>query len=365
VALDRDQVLAHRLARHRLDRRRRIPLAQAAACPASDFQRDSALLGLAARTQSVSADRYAAAIDAGDLILGPNLRAALHAVDPDSASLFGRTAISPDDDELAKQLGDGAMAGLERAKIAPTDALAEVAEATRAALANGRSLDRTGLHDQLRERVREELLPWCKGCKSHHVSPMLWRYAGVVAGMRLDSERRFRAGRAGRRRRGADLVLGYLSFYGPADVKGLAAWARLAPAQARRLWDEVAGDLVEVEWDGGSGWIPAGDRKALESPPQPRGLVLIPARDPYLQQADRETLVPDAALRKRLLRAVASPGAVLRDGRLAGTWRVKAKGKRSEFTVERVGRLSKADLEDECERITALRGAEGFGLTLG
>ena len=47
--LNADQVLAHRLARHGLDRRRRIDLAAAAACPASDFQRDSALLALAAR----------------------------------------------------------------------------------------------------------------------------------------------------------------------------------------------------------------------------------------------------------------------------------------------------------------------------
>ncbi len=47
-----------------------------------------------------------------------------------TSSLYGRAAISEDDDELGRQLGDGAMKSLKKAKIAPTDALAEVAEAT-------------------------------------------------------------------------------------------------------------------------------------------------------------------------------------------------------------------------------------------
>ena len=251
-------------------------------------------MALAAR--AVKADRaaYAEAIDGGDLVLGPSLRAAIHVVPPDDLSLYGRTAISTDDDELARQLGQGAMKGLRRHRIAPTEALAEVTEATRQTLAGGRRLDRTGLHDGLRERVRPELLPWCKGCQSNHVSPMLWRYAGVAAGMRIDSERRFRSGRPGRLRKGADLARAYVRFYGPAEVKGFTAWAGLAPAQGRRLWDEIAAELEEVEWTGGRGWIAAGDRRALDSPPQASGTRLIPPRDPYLQQADRETLVPDA-----------------------------------------------------------------------
>ena len=145
--MDREQVLAHRLARHGLDRRRRISLAEAAACPASDFQRDSALLALAARAQSASRDGFAEAIDSGDLVLGFNLRAALHAVASDDVSFYGRTAVSDDDEELGRQLGDGAMKGLKKAKVAPTDALAEVAEATREVLSGGRAVDRVGLHD--------------------------------------------------------------------------------------------------------------------------------------------------------------------------------------------------------------------------
>jgi hypothetical protein len=61
-------------------------------------------------------------------------------------------------------------------------------------------------------------------------------------------------------------------------------------------------------------------------------------------------------LKKRLFRPVASPGAVLKDGRLAGLWRVKAKGKKAEITVEKLGRLARGELEEEARRVAELRG---------
>jgi hypothetical protein len=194
---------------------------------------------------------------------------------------------------------------------------------------------------------------------------MLWRYAGVVVGMRMNSQRLYRSGRPGRKRKPADLARCYLHFYGPAQVKGFADWARLAPAQSRRVWAELEEELELVEWEGGKGWVLADDARALASPRAAKGTRLIPARDPYLQQADRETLVPDAAVRKRLFRAVASPGAVLRDGALAGTWKAKAGRKGSvEIAVERFSPLDRDELESECERVAKLRGAKTFELSV-
>ena len=119
----------------------------------------------------------------------------------------------------------------------------------------------------------------------------------------------------------------------------------------------MAGELAEVSADKSTGWLLSEDLGALESPPAAEGIRLIPPGDPYLQKPNRPLLAPDAELRKRLFRPVASPGAVLKDGRLAGLWRVKAKGRKTELTVEKLGRLSRADLEEQAQRVAQLRGA--------
>jgi hypothetical protein len=123
-----------------------------------------------------------------------------------------------------------------------------------------------GLHAELRERVRADLMPWCKGCKSHHVAPMLWRYATVKAGARLDSERRYTMGKPGRTPAASEAVRRFLHFYGPAQPRDFAEWAGLAKSHARRLWDEVADDLAEVEVGKSKAWLLSEDEAALESP---------------------------------------------------------------------------------------------------
>ena len=55
---------------------------------------------------------------------------------------------------------------------------------------------------------------------------------------------------------------------------------------------------------------------------------------------------------------------MLRDGRLAGLWRVKAKGRKAELTVEKLGRLRAADLEEEAQRVAELRGAAEAAVVL-
>ena len=95
----------------------------------------------------------------------------------------------------------------------------------------------------------------------------------------------------------------------------------------------------------------------LESPPAAGGVRLIPAGDPYLQKPNRALLAPDDELRKRLFRPVASPGVVLKDGRLVGLWRAKVKGKKGEIAVEKLGRIARGDVDDEAQRVAGLRGS--------
>ena len=193
---------------------------------------------------------------------------------------------------------------------------------------------------------------------------MLWRYATVKAGARLDAERRYTMAAPGRTPAASEAVRRFLGFYGPAVPRDFAEWAGLAKPHAKRLWDEAAGDLAEVRIGKRKGWLLSDDIRALESPPAAEGLRLIPPGDPYLQKPNRPLLARDAELRKRLFRPVASPGAVLRDGRLTGLWRVKAKGRTAELTIWPLGRLARGDLAEEAQRVAELRGATEAGLVL-
>jgi hypothetical protein len=355
--VDADQVLAFRLARSGLAVRDGRGLADAAACPASDFARDAALLALAARTDDLTRERYRNAIEAGDIVVAHIVRGAIHALAPGDLALYGRALIARDDDELAAQLGRQVKGLAEEKGFAPTAALDEVAAATSDALKQGRRLDKNELHEELRGCVSADLMPWCRGCKSHHVAPMLWRYATVRAGARLDTDRRYVQGRPGRAPAAREAVRRFLGFYGPAQPGDFAEWAGLAKPHARRLWDEAVPDLAEVKVGTRKAWLLRDDLADLESPPEAGGIRLLPPGDPYLQKPNRPLLAPGEELRKRLFRPVASPGAVLRDGRLVGLWRARAKGRRTELSVEKLGRVARGDLEDDAQRVAALRGS--------
>jgi len=356
--VDVDQVLAFRLARSGLAVRSARGLAEAAACPASDFARDAALLALAARAEGVSREGYRDAIDAGDnLVVAHIVRGAIHALAPADLALYGRALIARDDDELAAQLGRQVRRLASEKGFAPSAALEEVAGATVDALSGGRALDKNELHDELRARVHADLMPWCRGCGSHHVAPMLWRYATVKAGVRLDSERRYTLGAPGRAPKASEAVRRFLRFYGPGTPGDFAEWAGLAKPHAQRLWDEVVGELAEARIGKREAWLMRSDVRALESPPAAEGIRLLPPGDPYLQKPNRPLLASDPELRKRMFRPVASPGAVLRDGRLIGLWRAAAKGKQAQLTVEKLGRLARGEIEEEARRVAQLRGA--------
>ncbi len=225
---------------------------------------------LAARAEGVSRGAYHRAIDAGDLVVAHVVRGAIHALAPGDLALYGRALIARDDGELAAQLGRQVQRLATEKGFAPSEALEEVTQVTTDALTNGRPLDKNELHQELRARVRADLLPWCRGCKSHHVAPMLWRYATVKAGVRLDSERRYTMGKQGRTPTASEAVRRFLGFYGPATPGDFAEWAGLAKPHARRVWDEVAGDLAEVPVAKDRGWLIREDIARSSRHPPPR-----------------------------------------------------------------------------------------------
>jgi winged helix DNA-binding protein len=252
------------------------------------------------------------------------------------------------------------------------EALERVSEAVRDSLRDG-PLPRDDFHQALRERLPAELLWWCKGCQSHHVHPSLWRATGIRGVLAI-------VGREGRSAvfglppkpprvddPGAELVRRFLTAYGPGRPKLLADWAGLATSHAKALW-ERAGELVAVDLDGTKGWVLAEDEQVLARATESQGARLLPNRDPLNATRDREVLVPDAWLRRRVWTSIGGPGTVLVDGEVAGLWRSNRKGNRLLVTVEPSGKLRDAArdaLAAEVERLAPFRDAESGRLRLG
>ena len=363
--MEREQILAFRLARCGLATRDAAGLASAAVPPAAAFTRDAALQALSARCATITREGYDDATDSGrEIVVAYAIRGAIHALPAADWPLFGAALIATEEDELGRQLGRQMQKLGDEHGFEQGWALAEVSAATKDALKGGRALSKVDLHEELRARLPDELLPWCKGCASHHAPPMLWRFATIDAGVRLDSERRYRSGRLGRKPAAEEAVRRFLSAYGPATTADFAEWTGVAPSHAKRLWARLEDELVEVAAGRQKAWALASDEHDLMEPPKASGVTLIPPGDPYLQRVNRPLLAPDDALRKTLFRPVASPGVVLKDGRLAGSWKPKLKGKKLELTVEKLGRLAKKDVAAEAERIATLRGARDLTVTI-
>lgn len=296
------------------------------------------------------------------MVLLPSVRGAPLAVAEEDLAVF-TAGLEPPDEEAARALVGNAWKSLDG--IPALEALDRVSEAVYQSLREG-PRPRDEFHQALRERLPSELLWWCKGCESHHVHPSLWRATGIRGVLAV-------VGREGRSAvfglppmaprledPGAELARRFLRAYGPARPKLLAGWAGLAASHASALW-ERAGPLIAVDLDGTRAWALAEDEPALVNAPKAQGVRLLANLDPLNTARDRELLVRDPAVRKRIWTALGGPGTVLAFGEVAGLWRPTKKGKRLVITVEPLGRLTTSaadELAAEAERIAPVRGAD-------
>jgi hypothetical protein len=158
----------------------------------------------------------------------------------------------------------------------------------------------------------------------------------------------------------AELTRRYLGAHAPATPADLAAWAGIAAGRARRGFELVAGELVEVEAAGAPAWTLTG--ATLPRPGRGRPCVRLLYRfDDYLLGWRGRDLV----LASRFARRIHAGGgwihpAVLVDGRVVGTWRLApGAGDRLTVAVEPFepldGALSR--LEDEAADLGRFLGA--------
>jgi len=300
----------------------------------------SAAAALVARTEELPAGWLEDALyERRTVVALYNARTATAIVAADEAAAFG-TAFLPTDDAGLKAMIGSAVPDRDEGFAEPVElAVDAISDAL-----DGVTLSRDALHEQLRRRLPKELLPWCEGCQSHHARRGLLVMAGLHGRLCI-------AGRAGRQPvfgrtdqlvgwdppsagAGAELVRRYLRGYGPSSPAHFAEWAGIGKARARELWVDD--------------WTPPAD------PPEAEGVRLLATGDPLLLSRDREIVVPDPAMRKKVWMAAGGAGVVLVDGRAAATWRSRKQGKRLEVTVE--GKVPRRALQAEAERLAPHRG---------
>lgn len=156
----------------------------------------------------------------------------------------------------------------------------------------------------------------------------------------------------------AELLRRYLRCYGPSRRGDFAAWAGIRASDTDPWWSLVEDELTPVEFRGSS-WILTQDLDALRSAPAPKGVRLLPPRDPYTQVRDRETIIA-RKYHQQVWKTVGEPGTVLADGEITGIWRPRKSGRQLTITVKTFDSLparDKTSLQDEAEQVAPLRGA--------
>jgi hypothetical protein len=358
--VDREQVIAYRVAVQELDRSVADPLALAVLdLGVQDTPAGSARLALAARTGTAPGD------DTGVVW---SVRGAPHLHRrADLVSLASALWPLSDADATARlpytPIKEGARLGL----AAFTAAAQAMHDVVRAPMAKGE------VSTAVSARVPAVLTYWCEPCGAQHISGGLFQQVGLPAGVQilptgpgatlapLAGWPGVPTGSVG----APSIVEAYLRLLGPATKAEVAKFLGTSPTHAGRAWSD---DLVQVRVAGRTGWLPADRVATLRSAPPPRLVRLLPGGDPFLQARDRDLLVPDKDRRAKLWPAVGKPGAVLADGEIAGTWRARMAGKSTlDVTVtpfEPLDARVHADLEAEAEHVAAARDARNVRVSV-
>jgi hypothetical protein len=363
VRVERARVLAHRAAVQDLAARRSDPAAAAVLrLGVQDTPAGSAAVAVRARSAADAGAVRGLAAGDGPCAVALTVRGAPHLLLRSELELQ-RAAVLP----LPAEAAEG---------------VALVAEAMRHRTADGTPVGRAALSADVTRRVPPALVVRCERCGTRHVDEALFRAATFQAGLgpvasgsgpadfgplgTVDAQRV--PGPGERERARAELVRRFLRLTGVARREELAAWSGHRAGEVAPLWDAVADDLAEVSVDGARRWALAEDVERLRDAQRPEGTRLLPPSDPYLL-GERALLVPEPERRRTVWRAVGSPGVVLVDGGIAGTWRQrKAARGRIAVTVTWFGPEGGAPrdlLAAEAEEVARVRGASGADVFFG
>jgi hypothetical protein len=355
VRVDRSAVLAYRIAANELQRGDVKPADLAVtALGVQDTPTGTARLALAARTTaSLEDDRLALVWSTRG---APHLhrRADLPAI---AAALWPLSDADARSRITSGKIREGARLGLAAFQVT-ADAIGSVVAAP---MAKG------AVSGAVTAIIPPSLTFWCETCGSQHLSGALFQQVGLAGGTQLVPGASGTtlapidgwSGPPTAAKGTAKLIMTYLRLLGPATDTETAKFLGTTRTELRAVWPSKG--LVEVTVDGRTGWLPEDSLPALQQPPAPPDVRLLPAGDPFLQARDRDLLVPDKAQHAEVWKILGNPGALLADGDIAGTWRAKLAKKTLEVTVKPFeplpSQLQRA-VTEESARIATARGVD-------
>lgn len=355
-----DEVRARRLARsslaERADASRLVEVARELGGVHAQLQ-SSAELQLAARVEGIrQADVREALWERRALVKAWTVRGTLHLHPADELALWlaARRAVTGDGPRELSEWRD--PAGVLHPPVGP-DAVQAVREAVWDAV-DGRCLAREELAAAVAPHIEPAARPRLRSGFAFFTSDLchgpprgtritLARPDQWVAGWRpVDPHVALR-----------EVCRRFLWAYGPARPADFQEWFS-GPREARELFDALGGELEPVDVEGRRAFVLAGDSRF----PEPRpGVRLLSEYDAYVMGfRERDRLVPDA-VREQLAAGprgrYEGPAGVrflLLDGRAAGLWERRKRGRRLEIRVAPAGRLTAAQrsqLDVETARI--------------
>lgn len=312
---------------------------------------------LALLDRGVGADALTAMAD--ELALAWTLRGAPHFYRRSQLAAVAAAVAPASDADAEKRIFD-ASKPLREAGIGGLAALDTVAGEMRALVKE--PMVKGELSGRLAEILPAAYLRWCRVCEATHSYEQTFRLSVLRAGLELTPDtsppliRRIPGwrGPATRVPKQLDPIRGFLHFFGAGTPQQVAKYADTAVAVVKQQWPA---DTVEVEVDGERRWALADDVDALTEAEPDRDLVrLLGPFDLLLQCQDRELVVADEKQRKGLWRTIGRPGGILRGAEVVGTWRPRTKGRKLALDVDLWARTPSSAIDDQGERLAALRG---------
>ncbi|GAA3009657.1 DNA glycosylase AlkZ-like family protein [Streptosporangium longisporum] len=359
ITLDRARWLGFRWRGHGLDRRpREGTLDDLLLLGFQDGRQADARRALIQRTGTVGSVSVAEAVSpGGPLVSMWSVRGAPHAHRLADLDLL-RDALAP------RESDEGGAAWVR--------AVDEVAAALSAVVTG--PTPKPEASREVNGRVPASLVNRCERCDADHVPDALFRAGGcrarLVVGpgdqrvtMLYPAPDAPRGERQERRDRDGDprltLLRAYLRVNGPASRALFRDWMGSGTAAVAGLWKDLGEDLVRVRVGDRPYDLPEALLDEVGRAPAPEGVVLVPPHDPYLRQADRNLLVPDADRRRQVWRALSGPGALLVDGEVAGTWRYRRQERELTVTLfESLAPARRAEAENSARLVAEATGDE-------